>query len=117
MDKKTDIYVIECQNSVGAWEIYGPAFIDKKAASRHVNVLTITELTAHMRRDDFAGALELDLERDSNLLAGQDDETLSEIVDVLEVRGKTNLISDAADEFRSGGFYSFEQVGLVGKVN
>ncbi len=117
MTKEATIYVIEYQNSIGAWQINGFAFIDKEAADRRVNMLTVKELTEHMQRDEFAGALELDLEKDSQLLTGQGDETLYAIVDTLEDRGKASLISEAAEEFRDGGFYSYEQVGLVGSAD
>lgn len=116
MSKELTIYVIEYQNSVGAWQINGSAFIDREAADRRVNMLTVKELIDHLHRDLFAGALGLDLEKDSKLLAGQDDDALSAIVDLLEERGKTGLIAEAAEELQCGGFYSWEQVRLVGKV-
>lgn len=116
MSKETSIYVIECQNSVGAWEINGTAFIDKKAADRRVDMLTVKELIDHLHSDDFAEALELDLEKDSQLLVGQGDETLYAIVDTLEDRGKASLIFEAAEKLQAGGFYSYETVGLVGEV-
>lgn len=116
MSKKATVYVIEYQNSVGAWEINGPAFIDEKAASRYVSMLTVKEVAGYMIREEFAEALELDLEKDSKLLAGKDDETFYAIVDLLEKRGKEGLIDSAAEELQCGGFYSWEQVILVGRV-
>ncbi len=117
MTKETAIYVIEYQNSVGAWQINGSAFIDKEAADRRVNMLTVKELRDHLHDDDFAEALELDLEKDSQLLVGQGDETLYAIVDTLGDRGKASLIFEAAEKLQAGGFYSYETVGLVGKID
>lgn len=114
MSKKATVYVIECQNSVGAWEINGPAFIDERAASRHVDMLTIEILANELDRDDFANSLGLDIEKDSKLLGDQGDETFSEIIDLLEQRDKLSLIYEAADELQCGGYYSYEAVALIG---
>ncbi len=113
---KTTIYVIECQNSVGAWMVEGLAFSDEDGARRYVNTSTVEILAKELRRDDFAEALGLDIEKDSELLSNRNQhvKNLLAIVELLERRGEIGLISKAAQKIQRGGFYSYETVSLAG---